>query len=242
MTDPWLPALRLDSFPAVVAQADPATSPSTEASPPPPADEDPGGALEPSHYLLVLGVMLIITSLMMIGRSRRRKQAMGEGAPKPSDRLEELRQRKEVRGDLERLMVDLEEMARRLGAQMDAKARRVEHLLEQAERRLAELRQAQAEAGTPGWEEGPGPTAASPPTPLGETLSSIAGELSGDAAAPGTPGAAAPGGDAEDLRQRVYALADAGADAGRIASELDEHQGKVELILSLRGAGGDAPG
>ena len=191
-------------------------------------------ALEPAHGVFVLGIVLIITSLMMVARGRRRKRAQGGGAPQPSERLEELRQRREVRGDLERLMVDLEEMARRLGAQMDAKARRVEHLLDLAETRLEELRRAQA-GGLPPEPTEPVSALEPPPSPFDH-------DLPGAESTAGSPIASNLSDEAQDLRQRVYALADAGADPGRIASELDEHQGKVELILSLRGAGGNAPG
>jgi hypothetical protein len=39
----------------------------------------------------------------------------------------------------------------------------------------------------------------------------------------------------DPLRASVYSLADSGADAVAIARQLDEHIGKVQLILALRG-------
>lgn len=40
----------------------------------------------------------------------------------------------------------------------------------------------------------------------------------------------------DTLTRSIYALADAGSDPLEIAKQLDEHVGKVELILALRSA------
>ncbi|MEM7680960.1 MAG: hypothetical protein AAF288_03295 [Planctomycetota bacterium] len=204
-------------------------------------------AFEPGHGVLILGILLVITSVMMLARGRRRRHAAGHGPQKPRDRLDDLRQRREVRGDLERLMVDLEEMARRLGAQMDAKARRVEHLLDQTERRLEQLQALGRDDGRPGGAAAPrehsgGVMPGLAPESVGSAMHRALAEPAEPADASASNGAQGPADDTpvepdpEALRQQVYALADAGAAADRIALDLGEHQGKVELILSLRGA------
>ena len=40
--------------------------------------------------------------------------------------------------------------------------------------------------------------------------------------------------DTDPLARKIYKLADAGRDPAQIAQELDEHIGKVELVLALR--------
>lgn len=101
---------------------------------------------------------------------------------------------------------------RRLGAEIDARAARLEALIRQADGRIAAL----AEATRPAAAAARAGEACPPePPPLRVSLR------------PRAP---------DPLTQAVCERADGGMTAVQIARELDEQVGKVELILALRGA------
>lgn len=165
----------------------------------------------PPTALLILGVVLITAYLLMRMRKRR---AEGPTHVTGRERVEQYRQQDGVRNDMEGLMVDIEQMAKRLGAQLDAKAIRLEKLLDEADLRIAQLHQAEAERH------------ANPPTAEAPAQPEVSAE----------PAPAEPAIPADPLAADVHRLADEGLAAPEIASRLDEHVGKVELILALRNA------
>ncbi|MEM9882163.1 MAG: hypothetical protein AAF800_04510 [Planctomycetota bacterium] len=158
-----------------------------------------------SFGLLIVGIIFISAWLIMRARKRLRD---GPNHTTATENLERYRQHEGVRGDLESLMVDIEQLAQRLGSQLDAKAVRLEKLIDDADLRLSQLRQADLDAHAN----------AAPPRP--EEVKPV--------------GQAEPGSPADPLTADVYRLADIGKTASTIARELDEHVGKVELILALR--------
>jgi len=151
--------------------------------------------------VLLAGVVMVIAALLMRIR-KRRKRAVREGTPR--EQLERLRQQSGMRGDLERLMVEIEQLAKRLGAQLDAKTMQLEKSMREAEEVISRLESAQGVDVT-----------AAPPAPRGSSL----------------PGREA---DLDPFTRSVCDLADQGLSARDIAGRLDEHIGKVELVLSLR--------
>lgn len=194
---------------------------------------------EVAPYVLILGLILVTASLMMkLAKRKRGGSSANGGDPKVTgaERLEKLRQEQGVRRDLDSLMVEIEEMAKRLSHQLDAKAVRLEQLIEDADHRLIRLRHVaerleaaqQGDAETPASpvSQSSGETPAPPPQD-GDLLSTSA------PAAREAKDAPPPDGD-DPLTRSVYALADEGYDAKAIAGRLQEHTGKVELILALR--------
>jgi len=159
--------------------------------------------------LLIIGIMFIIAAMFSLGRSRRRSTA---GNTSARDNLERARQKQGVRDDLEALMVDLEQMARRLSAQLDAKTVQVEKATREADERIAQLRALKEQLARPG---------------LGAAPAAVIDEQAYATAAPS---------NADPLTREVYALADQGRGPADIARQLNEHVGKVELILALRRA------
>lgn len=109
-----------------------------------------------------------------------------------------------VASDSQGLAADLHDTARRLGAQLDNKAHRLEKLIEEADQRIAAL----------GHRTGPAENA-SDGAPAPPTRSNGERQI-------------------DSLTQEVYEQADAGRSAVEIAQRLDEQVGKVELILALR--------
>lgn len=164
--------------------------------------------------LLAVGVALLAASVLM---GVRRKRAAQAGRPTARDKLEELQHRSAVRGDLESLMVEIEAMARRMGAQLDAKAVHLEMLLREADARVEQLKGAGAGVGARVGSESKG-----------------GGEANGEVTGDPSPSPGADGLRRESLTRAVAALADEGLTGREIATRLGEHQGTVELILGLR--------
>lgn len=171
--------------------------------------------------LFIVGIVFISAWLLM----RIRKRSLrGPGHPTAQEHLERYKQKDAVRNDLESLMVDIEQLAKRLGAQLDAKTIQLEKLLDDADLRIAQLQQTmQSQHQSP-------PPPESPPE-----VTAASSEDSGSGAADAENGGAASGGG-DPLAADVYRLADEGHAPPEIARRLDEHVGKVELILALRQA------
>lgn len=156
-----------------------------------------------------IGALLIVMGLMMRLHKRRRQQGQRLTA---REQLERASQQQALRNDLEQVMVEVEQLAKRLGAQLDAKAVRLEQLIRQADARITAL-------GGLDQRDAPAPSAfPSDDPPPDRAPSGI------DAA------------QADALSRSVCELADRGLSPVQIARELGEHVGKVELILALRKA------
>lgn len=125
------------------------------------------------------------------------------------ERIEEVRSTMEGRERVERTMVDLQELTRRLAAHLDNKAARIEKLLKEADQRIAQLQSFNAQAAP---REGERPTAMVEVRPFDSTSRT----------------------GSDPLSREVCGLADTGLSSVQIAQELDEQIGKVELILALR--------
>ncbi len=155
--------------------------------------------------LPLLGVLLITMGMMMGIRKKRRRSSANLSA---RDHVDEIRQKQAVRGDLEQLMIEVEQLAKRFGTQLDAKTMQMERLIDEANQKIDELKQLEQTRQNAPIQQPP-----------------QASHLS--------PQAAPPDPDTE-LKLKVCDLADQGHDSVEIAHQLDEHVGKIELILALR--------
>lgn len=184
--------------------------------------------------LLVIGILFICAWLLMRLRKRSLK---GPGFPTARENLERYRQKDAVRDDLERIMVDIEQLAKRLGAQLDAKAMQVEKLIDDADLRIAQLQQAMREQHQPTSDAERRALAAPSSNPVLNPLPTSSAPAAAGPDAPATPPAAVgPAARTGDPTASVHRLADQGLPASEIAQQLGEHVGKVELILALRSA------
>ena len=181
-----------------------------------------------ADYLLPAGLILITTSLVA-GILRRRKQSLK--LPSAREQIERHKQEKGMRNDLESLTVEIEQLAKQLGAQLDAKTVQLEKLLHEADSRINRLqdRLNVREPTVPRADRSEPLPDLNRPARSGETSDSV--ELQ----SAGAPQTGLGLGD-EMLRRQVCELADNGLTAADIAQRLDEHLGKVELILALRTA------
>lgn len=130
----------------------------------------------------------------------------------PHEQLDKNRRMRGVRGDLEDVMVEIEQLAKRFGSQLDAKTIELEDLIQLADQRIAKLERLLEQQGQPFSPDSSSADAALP-TPEPEP----------EPALPDDP-----------LARSVYQLADEGIEPTDIARKLGEHIGKVELILALR--------
>lgn len=214
-------------------------------------------------YLPVLGLILIVLGLFFSVRKRRQTPA---AKPTAREELERSRQEQGMRDDLQSLMVEIEQMAKRLSSQIDSKTVRLEKLLSEADRKIERLEQLTGTTSEPSVHpHANGPPASEEDTPQSDPHQAPPGQnepatppATGDRAArtrpeqriespatdaqpdpdssPTRPAAngPAPGSSDDPLTRSIYELADAGKAAQQIAAELNEHVGKVELILALR--------
>lgn len=169
--------------------------------------------------LFIVGVVFISAWLLM---RLRKRNLRGPGYTTAQENLERYKQKDAVRNDLESLMVDIEQLAKRLGAQLDAKAIRLEKLIDDADLRIAQLQRTMQDqhAGLA--------TAATSASESPATTDQASGKDSVDSSADS--------GGADPLTADVYRLADEGLAPPEIAKRLGEHVGKIELILALRQA------
>ena len=162
------------------------------------------------QLMMAAGAALAIIVVLRSLRQRAARQGGGdEESLRPSQRADRARQSQQMQGDLRQMMVELEDLTRRFSAQLDAKSMRLERLLEEADQKIDELRRLQQPVATSRTGE-PATPPASEPAPAPEPI--------------------------DPLAAQIYRLADAGKRPLDIARQLDEHVGKVELILNLRRA------
>ena len=169
--------------------------------------------------LLLLGVLLIILSLFMLMRKRMQRRRGGKNIT-AREQLERMKDEKAVRGDLQQLMVELEQLTRRFSAQLDAKAVHLEKLLREADQRIDRLEQLQQ---------------VQPPAQQDHAPSlQLHGAVEPQPAQAEPPAPDEPHDEQAQFRRSVYELADQGLEPLQIAQKLDEHIGKIELMLALR--------
>ena len=175
-------------------------------------------AITLNDMLLPAGIVLILAWLMLRLRKRGRTPTR---ITTPAEQIERQRQARGLRGDLEQVMVEVEQLAKRFGAQLDMKSVRLEKLIEQADARIAELKTLET------------PDKTAPATTRDDSAQGPVDTWSDTGSAPAPPAAADSPANG-DLARTIYRLADAGNDPIEIGRILGEHAGKVELILALR--------
>lgn len=203
---------------ATLGAVPPPSAPAGTASPGTPT---PGIADLWMALIVIIGLVLVVMSLRR--RTEKRIEA-SEGAGLA--RLDELRKQARERfgagaaatpaGEANPAR-DMEELAERLSAQLDAKADRLERLIARAETRIVELQAGLAAARSPSTQVEP------KPEPRAEGRAA--------ARAPVPPEPAGP-----PQHARVLELADRGLSAVEIARTLEMPTGQVQLILNLRKA------
>jgi hypothetical protein len=202
-----------------------ASGPGTQAPPP---------AQGLGTILTLAGVALL--TIWAIASLRRRLAGRSTESPaeRVRSRLDAARSRQDQQRTIESYASDAEELTRRLAAHLDNKAARIEALLAEAsqatDRLQALLERSQSARASD-------QAAAARPPSVGEVRTDHADRSlwrRRDIDAEDVADTRRP--PADPVTRRVYELADDGLPPVEIARELDEHVGKVELILALRSA------
>jgi hypothetical protein len=196
---------------------------------------------------ILMGVGMIVVVFVMIRSLRKthksnaaRANAMGS----PSERIEEIRHRAITSMEpAEKLMVEAEEIARRLGAALDNKAARLELLIEEADAKLDQLNRAISNQTKPAHtNDSSEPTPAARPAPRSidpslldrarleqdqhEREARVAGRIE--------PTNAEPEPAEIPISDQIQELALKGKSPHEIAHQLKQPIGQVELILNLQ--------
>ena len=165
--------------------------------------DQPLGPLPAVVMVVVMVGFAIFMTFSIRGKISRRNAAR----PSARELVEQMKNHpRVVAGDAQGYTAELHDTARRLSAQLDNKAHRLEKLIEEADQRIAAL----------------GPSAAAAPPATGAVP------------IPATPAPSNGEQRVDPLTEEIYELADAGRTSVEIAQRLDEQVGKVELILALR--------
>ena len=171
-------------------------------------------AAELGNFAILLGVVLLVA--LMLRMTYRKQRNPG---PTPSsfarEQLAKLKEEHAVKGNLEELMVQLQELSREINAQIDTKFAKLEASIRSADERidtLYHLLRGRAQE-----------------QPTVDTI--ISDDGAGEEPPPDESGAEAP----DSPRAKIYALADSGKSAVEIAHHTGQAPGEIELILSLRG-------
>ncbi len=174
------------------------------------------GSAEGTYALYALMACAIV--LLTIAVHRRRREGFGnlpKNLPR-KDRSDDLAARQAIKDDMQALLVELQDLSRKINAQIDTRFAKLEAAIADADRRIEVLqRLSRAARGEPVvdvtiGEESPDRPAADP---------------SPTSAAPAHP----------PIRHAVvYDLADTGKSPVEIAQALGRTPGEIELILALR--------
>ena len=168
--------------------------------------------------LLLMG-LLLLTIALTLGNARRKLRQPGRSPSEYArEQVARLKEQQGVKGDLEQLLIELHEAARRLNAQMDTRAARLEALIRDADARIAHLQQ------TP---------AASAPAPPAPSASPEAGSCEIDVVVDDSTPRAEAAKREDAVRQRILSLAREGRDPIQIAQDTGVPPGEVELIVAL---------
>lgn len=157
--------------------------------------------------LLVAGVIVVA-----IIWSSQRKMSRAARMPNPTD-LAAMSDRNRLASatrNLEELLTELDDLSRRIHGRLDSRIARLETLIREADRRIADL--------------------SSPEHDAARAAAAIDVTLSAESPATPAKAEAAP----DDRQAAIHRLADGGLTPAEIATELNQPLGEIELILALR--------
>ena len=204
------------------------------------------GATDNGFYLPLVVLCLVMLSVSMLRRSQHRSATTRDLT---REQLARLRDQKDVRQSMDDLLTQLEEVSRRVNAQVETRFVKLETVIRDADDRIARLELLAPSAKAPQHVSGITSPAANDTESatkgssdfqpgIAGVVSRATSSLPPSAANPVAESAAVPPASQpmsrEERRRRIYELADAGTTPMTIADTLQVPLGEVELILSLR--------
>jgi DNA-binding NarL/FixJ family response regulator len=209
-------------------------------------------SLLPNALLLGGVLLMVILMFRMLRKNHKANARRANKQPSPSKRIADIHtQAQSSMEPARKVMVDAEEMARRLGATLDNKAARLELLIEEADLKLNALNRTLA-GSPPSTNPTPPPTPPTPPTQptrsIDPTLldrarieqdqeerqTRVAGRIDPVAPEPKPEQPAPPPPQQVSIQDQIAELAASGIPNAQIAQQLNYPIGQVELILNLR--------
>jgi hypothetical protein len=202
----------------------------------------PGSMAQLLLVIMIVGVGVLLTITIRMKIARR-----NAAIPSAREQIEAIKAGSNARTDVDAIHASIHDIARTLSAQLDNKAERLEQLIVQADERIAQLGAATTQAKGLKPDASDSFAGTRTPTTAGRVKhegtqanhqGTAAHKVQGPVAKPHAT--TAPAGSEREpeptdaLRRAIYALADGGRSPVEISRELDEHIGKIELILALR--------
>ncbi len=176
--------------------------------------------LTSSFLPLALVLCAVTVSLLLL---RRRLRDRVDPRASGQEMLERFRRQARVADSLDGMAIQLEELARRVSAQVDTRFAKLEAVIRDADERIARLETLLARTAGSAVAEPDSPRPQ--PPPAGPRPTSRPRRARADA-----PPAAA---RISELHRRVFELRNRGRNPGEIARELGLSLGEVEVILEL---------
>jgi hypothetical protein len=167
-------------------------------------------------------LLVLCATVIMIVLLRRHQFRSTSRREMSRDHIARIRDQHKLRESMDELLLQLEEVSRRVGAQVDTKFAKLETVIRDADERIARLEGVLGRSGD---------TRPQPRAP-GSAKREGAGET--PAGGTDTPAAPNPAEPPDPRFQRVYELIDAGSSPIKAAEQLGLPLGEVELILDLR--------
>ena len=172
-----------------------------------------------SKGTLVVILLIVAASAVILIRTRQKiRAAQRRSGPQVRELYDRIGEEQSRRRDLDETILQLDQLARQVGAMIDTKYAKLEAVIRDADQRIAQLSKLTGASLTSG--------AATLDVTVGNA------DLTGESG-PGEDGAGTPE-VKDDHRTVIYRLADEGKSALTIAQALDQPTGEVELILALR--------
>ncbi len=166
------------------------------------------------RQMAVLAVIVVATVLTLLSVRRKVREAQNTPRAYARDQSRRLKEEKQAIGGAQEVMLEMEQLARHIHGQVDTRFAKLEALLRDADRKIADLKRLSA---TGDARRG-----------LDVTVDGPTDETAGESSETSTAHVA------DVLHAAVHRLADAGLAPSEIAAEQDRTIGEVELILALR--------
>jgi hypothetical protein len=171
---------------------------------------------------MVTVLLVLCAIVIMIVLLRRHQFRTTTGRDVAREQLARVRDQHKLRQSMDELLVQLEEVSRRVSAQVETKFAKLETVIRDADDRIAQLETLlQRLYGKQAEPPAPAAPAARTSKKRGADVEAFSAEQAADE-------------PADPRFRRVYELVDAGASPIRAAEELGMPLGEVELILNLR--------
>jgi DNA-binding NarL/FixJ family response regulator len=161
--------------------------------------------------------LVLLLALFAVGYLLFRPKLKKKKDPLEQPVFSSLAQQRTVERQMQNLLVELSEMARQISAQLDTRAAKLEALIQEADQKLAALRNA---------------TGSSPSEPQAASIFTLP-TADSRFVAPAPPHSPPPR-PVDPRYAEIYSLADSGRPVQEIANQLGKSDGEVELILALR--------